>query len=223
MRKEIGAFVTKRVKHIAMNVQEEVEVPTHSNRCIWLTWALSFTLRSLYYITHYMRGYVDPREGLDTGWAIPKPLPFRDINVSQQRNALLCTPSVSIKKNWCQTIIRLVLLVMQLKRHEVNGFNDIVVSRLVGSPFLWTNKMLSDRLEISHKTQTHKIGLPKGSLSCLQISKEKCLCENLLLFLFVVVFNTFSFRNHKKRDLPTNHVDCWSPRSNFSAKWPGVT
>jgi hypothetical protein len=27
MRKEIGAFVTNLVKHIAMNVQEEVEVP----------------------------------------------------------------------------------------------------------------------------------------------------------------------------------------------------
>ena len=37
MRKEIGAFVTNLVKHITMNVQEEVEAPTPSNRRIRLT------------------------------------------------------------------------------------------------------------------------------------------------------------------------------------------
>jgi len=37
MRKEIGAFVTNLVKNIAMNVQEEVWAPTHSNRRIRLT------------------------------------------------------------------------------------------------------------------------------------------------------------------------------------------
>jgi hypothetical protein len=37
MRKELKAFVTNLVKHIAMNVQKEVEAPTHPNRRIRMT------------------------------------------------------------------------------------------------------------------------------------------------------------------------------------------
>jgi len=44
--------------------------------------------------------------------------------------------------------------------------------------------MLSDHSEISQKTQTHNIGLPKGSLFCFQTSKQKSLCEKFIFFAF---------------------------------------
>jgi len=73
MRKEIGT-VTNLVKHIAVNVQEEVESPTHSNLRIRWTWVVSHPPVALlhYPLNERLRG---PQRRSRHRLSYPEPFP----------------------------------------------------------------------------------------------------------------------------------------------------